>query len=1759
MASNDATLAASSTNNATNNMVTDNKVGYTKKVQNPANLQVKHTKPPDKKSGTGGGLAETFKSHQEKLNNLFSNMKVTITGQPKPTPAQSFLAELAGKPYEPPPPKQEQDRQEQDQAQSPPQDTPPLPPGPPVDMEADTMGRVRYVVASDTVEGIPSLHTTADPPHLPKHVPPPDLREEGPAPEPPYGAILEMWDGDFYHYAIYLERGLILGINRPPAALSTATINIEPIGLYWRVVYVPPNPPSLPSLYRLSGEKFAYSAFDNNCYNFCCQALELEDSWLNRRLVQHTTGFYLPLQSWNPKPSDHVPDTKLEKVGEALLTALGALFSRPIKQVLNKLKPLNVLNILSNCTWSIESVIETLILLAELFGVFWDPPDVAAFLMPLLEDYEMQGPEDIAAEVVPLILGGIGTLIGFTSEKVGRMCTSAAATLRATKELGNYGMEIIKMVLKWFFPSKDEDNAAQMVRNIEDALLDLESVQNNHMTKLLKSKEDLQTFMRSLDMEEEKARKLSTKSTAPSIVSSVNSLLARIAAARSLVHKAKEELCARVRPVTIMISGRPGIGKTHAARAMAEKLAKSIGTDHRVGIMPRNGVDHWDAYRGEAVVLWDDYGMGNIIKDALTFQELADSCPVTLNCDRIENKGKMFESDVIIVTTNSPNPSPMDYVNMEAVARRVDFLVYAEAPDIEKAKKDHPGDPKAWKAHYKDDHSHLSLTLAPQGGFDKAGNTPHGKGVPKKVTLQSLILKAAALVTERREDFQLEGKDLPHYNFDTNKVGSFRRMAADNSYGLTETIRVGSKLKSVTNMDGLRSALRDVKLNKCTITYNSVDYILQSDGKGKVSIERHTGAPPQAVNDLHCAVLRLRRERIRYYVHVAQEVLLSLVQIAGSAFIASRVFKRVNVAGWFKKTDVLPPPPPDVKCKDCGKTKCGCKWTWMPDDFEDEGKKKGKNKQGRGRKHTAFSRRGLSDEEYDEYKKIREERGGNYSIQEYLEDRERFEEELAYAQANGDDCDDIAVGRLRNQIFRPSKKQRKLDQEKLGLVTGTAIRQRRPDDFKPKGKLWADDTREVDYNEPLSFEAPASMWARIVSFGTGWACWVSPTLLVTSTHVIPEGVTEMFGVPLSQIQIHHSGEFCRLRFPKPIRPDVQGIILEEGAPEGTVGSILIKRPTGEHIPLAVRMGTPATVKVQGKVVTGQLGMLLTGANAKCMDLGTLPGDCGCPYIYKRGNDYVIYGVHAAAGRGGNTVICAVQSSEGEAVLEGGNGTYCGAPILCRGSAPKLSTKTKFWRSSVDPLPPGTYEPAYLGGRDPRVEQGPSLEQVMRDQIKPFTQPRGRPIKPHLLEAAKATIINTLEQTIDPALPWTYAQACQSLDKTTSSGWPYHKIKNKDWNGESFTGELADQASHANLMYEQGKHMRPRFTAALKDELVKTSKIYGEEKKKRLLWGADLGTMIRCARAFGGFMDALKACCISLPVKVGININDEGPVVFERHARFTRHFDADYSRWDSTQQRDVIRAALEIMTHFSAEPHLAAIVAEDLVAPSELDVGDYVISIGEGLPSGVPCTSQLNSIAHWIITLTALAEATGLDTDVVQANSYFSFYGDDEIVSTDLEFDPEVLTLKLKALGLKPTRPDKSEGPLVVSDRVDGLTFLRRTVIRDNIGYYGRLDKDSILRQLYWTRGPNHQDPNESMLPHANRAIQLMSLLGEAALHGSNFYARVSKLVVKEVKQGGMDFYVPRFEAMFKWMRFSDLSTWEGDRNLAPEHVNEDGV
>ena len=71
----------------------------------------------------------------------------------------------------------------------------------------------------------------------------------------------------------------------------------------------------------------------------------------------------------------------------------------------------------------------------------------------------------------------------------------------------------------------------------------------------------------------------------------------------------------------------------------------------------------------------------------------------------------------------------------------------------------------------------------------------------------------------------------------------------------------------------------------------------------------------------------------------------------------------------------------------------------------------------------------------------------------------------------------------------------------------------------------------------------------------------------------------------------------------------------------------------------------------------------------------------------------------------------------------------------------------------------------------------------------------------------------------------------------------------------------------------------------------------------------------------------------------MNAIEDGPLIYAEHAKYKYHFDADYTAWDSTQNREIMLESFNIMCKLTANPSLAAVVAQDLLSPSEMDVGD----------------------------------------------------------------------------------------------------------------------------------------------------------------------------------------------------------------------------
>nr|P27407.3 RecName: Full=Genome polyprotein; Contains: RecName: Full=Protein p5.6; AltName: Full=NS1; Contains: RecName: Full=Protein p32; AltName: Full=NS2; Contains: RecName: Full=NTPase; AltName: Full=NS3; AltName: Full=p39; Contains: RecName: Full=Protein p30; AltName: Full=NS4; Contains: RecName: Full=Viral genome-linked protein; AltName: Full=NS5; AltName: Full=VPg; AltName: Full=p13; Contains: RecName: Full=Protease-polymerase p76; Short=Pro-Pol; AltName: Full=NS6-7 [Feline calicivirus strain CFI/68 len=164
----------------------------------------------------------------------------------------------------------------------------------------------------------------------------------------------------------------------------------------------------------------------------------------------------------------------------------------------------------------------------------------------------------------------------------------------------------------------------------------------------------------------------------------------------------KRKAIARKRqvPVCYILTGPPGCGKTTAAQALAKKLS-----DQEPSVINLD-VDHHDTYTGNEVCIIDEFDSSDKVDYANFVIGMVNSAPMVLNCDMLENKGKLFTSKYIIMTSNSETPVKPSSKRAGAFYRRVTY--HDVATLVESHKRARPGTAVP-RSCYKKNFSHLSL------------------------------------------------------------------------------------------------------------------------------------------------------------------------------------------------------------------------------------------------------------------------------------------------------------------------------------------------------------------------------------------------------------------------------------------------------------------------------------------------------------------------------------------------------------------------------------------------------------------------------------------------------------------------------------------------------------------------------------------------------------------------------------------------------------------------------------------------------------------------------------------------------------------------------------------------------------------------------------------------------------------------------------------------------------------------------------------
>jgi hypothetical protein len=110
----------------------------------------------------------------------------------------------------------------------------------------------------------------------------------------------------------------------------------------------------------------------------------------------------------------------------------------------------------------------------------------------------------------------------------------------------------------------------------------------------------------------------------------------------------------RMEPFVVGLFGQPGMGKSSRINEMVSMFSTLFPNTPRRDLVYQRTchVDHWDGYKGQPIVIFDDLGQDTSGSDIKEFQTLVSCVPYVLPMAELSEKGIKFQSPIIIATSN---------------------------------------------------------------------------------------------------------------------------------------------------------------------------------------------------------------------------------------------------------------------------------------------------------------------------------------------------------------------------------------------------------------------------------------------------------------------------------------------------------------------------------------------------------------------------------------------------------------------------------------------------------------------------------------------------------------------------------------------------------------------------------------------------------------------------------------------------------------------------------------------------------------------------------------------------------------------------------------------------------------------------------------------------------------------------------------------------------------------------------------------------
>lgn len=307
---------------------------------------------------------------------------------------------------------------------------------------------------------------------------------------------------------------------------------------------------------------------------------------------------------------------------------------------------------------------------------------------------------------------------------------------------------------------------------------------------------------------------------------------------------------------------------------------------------------------------------------------------------------------------------------------------------------------------------------------------------------------------------------------------------------------------------------------------------------------------------------------------------------------------------------------------------------------------------------------------------------------------------------------------------------------------------------------------------------------------------------------------------------------------------------------------------------------------------------------------------------------------------------------------------------------------------------------------------------------------------------------------------------------------------------------------------------------LKDETLKESKIKDAKTRTFEVFPGPLALVFR--KYFGAFNAAVQKDCAEKPISVGINAHSVAwKILYQRLGRFGGEVIAgDYVAWDKRLAGQAIYESVVLINQWydqddsisqeekeqNAKVRLLLAV---ILIHSNVVVQRFLFRTMQGLPSGVPITSVLNSVANWLYLYSAIfsiLEKKGVEFCLPhELNDHveLALYGDDHIVALSAELREHVTFRDVRDHFLDRrvgyTDANKNAYSDFSFERLEDVTFLKRKFLPKDDLVLGPLDIVSVEDQLNWINENKNMNEFETLAQCFNN-FQI-----EAHLHGKAYF------------------------------------------------------